>query len=183
MKHSFWKSPETIFAIVCLILGGLAFVFLGSLVAEPKLLFGRSLTAIPPALFPSMVLVALCVLCVLHLGLSFWAQSHAGNDGGLKGWQRGAVFFAIMTVYALVMGELGFITSSAIAIAVMSWFIGNRSIVQILLVAILAPLLLYLAATRLLAVSLPELDIIQRAIAQVFDMFSASSVVEPEVSQ
>jgi len=35
---------------------------------------------------------------------------------------------------------------------------GNRSPVQIALLSVLSPVLVYLAATRLLAVSLPELN-------------------------
>ena len=48
------------------LLGILGTVFLSSLVAKPKVLFGRSLTAIEPSLFPLLVLVAMAVLaCVL----------------------------------------------------------------------------------------------------------------------
>lgn len=184
MTTGFWRKPETLFALGCLGLGLLGYLFLGSLVAEPKVLFGRSLTAISPTLFPSIVLVLLFVLCAVHLYFMMRSRSGADDEDRIVGWHRGAVFFGIMTVYALVMGQIGFILSSGIAIAALSWYIGNRSIVQIAAVSILAPVLLYLAATRLLAVSLPELDAIQLAIAQVIDMFeTAPPVSDVEVSQ
>lgn len=184
MKTGFWQRPETLFALFCLCLGALGYVFLGSLVAPPKVLLGRSLTAIPPSLFPSIVLSLLFVLCAIQLVISFRAASASDEVDRIVGWRRGAVFFGIMTVYALVMVHLGFIISSALAIAALSLYIGNRSIVQIVLVAVIAPILLYLAATRLLAVSLPELNAIQLAIAQVFELFQgSSSTIEQEIAQ
>jgi putative tricarboxylic transport membrane protein len=168
MKKLFWKTPETQFSLTCLVLGCLGFLFLGSLVAEPKVLFGRSLTAITPTLFPSIVLTLMFVLCAIQLVLSFRASRQEQGATGLEGWRRGGVFFGVMTVYALAMVPIGFITSSALTIGVLSVFIGNRNVVQIVLVAVLGPVLLFLAATRLLAVSLPELNVIELAISRMF---------------
>lgn len=184
MKNSFWKKPETLFAVGGLCLGALGVLFLGTLIAEPKVLFGRSLTAITPSLFPSIVLTLLAILCAVQLLFSFRIASDLQGEDRIVGWRRGAVFFGVMTIYALIMGEIGFIISSALAIAVLSWYIGNRSILQIVLISILAPFLLYLAATRLLAVSLPELNAIQLGISQVLDMLTTpAAAIEPVVSQ
>ena len=168
-----WTSAETLFSLTCLVVGGLALVFLGSLVAEPKVLFGRALSAITPTLFPSIFLTGLVVLNAIHVVGQL--RTNAEPGAGITGWARGGVFFGIMTVYALIMTPVGFIISSALAIAALSWFIGNRSIIQIVLLATLAPILLYLAATRLLAVSLPELDAIQLFIAQVIDSLAPAA--------
>lgn len=167
MNKAFWKSAETLFVLACLVFSALAVAFLGALVAEPKVLFGRSLTAITPSLFPSIVLVALLILSLILLASHFSAPPKNGAAGGIVGWKRGAIFFGIMTAYALLMVPIGFYTSSALTLAVLSWFIGNRSIPQILLLALLAPLLLYLSATRLLAVSLPELNVIELGISRM----------------
>lgn len=164
---SFWRTPETLFAVACLCLGALGFLFLGWLVAEPKVLFGRSLTAIAPSLFPSIVLGALFVLCAIHLLSKLRAERSDDDEEGITGWRRGAIFFGILTAYALAMEPIGFIISSAITMAVLSWFIGNRSIIQIVLISTLGPFLLYLGATRLLAVGLPELVPIQLAISRM----------------
>ena len=37
------RTPESYFALACLVLSALALAFIGALVAEPKVLFGRSL--------------------------------------------------------------------------------------------------------------------------------------------
>lgn len=161
MKKSFWKTPETLFMLVCLVLSGLASIFLGTLVAEPKVLFGRSLTAITPSLFPSLVLGLLFVICVIVLVLHFRASPQDDGATGIVGWKRGAVFFGIMTVYALLMVPIGFFLSSALAVSALSLYLGNRSILQIAILAIAGPVSLYLAATRLLAVSLPELNTVE----------------------
>lgn len=88
---------------------------------------------------------------------------------GLQGWRRGAVFFGIMTLYGLTMAPLGFLISSAMATALLSVLIGNRRPWQIVILSLIGPMLLYLAATRLLAVSLPELNAIEMFYSRVID--------------
>jgi len=169
-KSGLQKTPEAFFTLFCVGLAGLSLAFIGSLVAAPKLLFGRSLTAIPPSMFPMIVLGLLLVLSLALLVLHFRNPPEI-DDGpnGLEGWRRGAVFFGIMTLYALTMVPLGFLISSAITTALLSWMIGNRVIWQIAILSLVAPILLYLAATRLLAVSLPELNAIELFVARFFN--------------
>ncbi|MEP5155377.1 tripartite tricarboxylate transporter TctB family protein [Planktotalea sp.] len=166
MNSSFIRKPENMFALVCLVFSTLGFVFMGALVAKPKVLFGQSLTAITPSIFPSIILGLLALLCLAHLIIAK-RNFVPSNEQGIIGIGRGAVFFSIMTVYGLVLVPLGFIISSSITIAVLSWYTGNRSKLQIALIAILAPIFLYLSATRLLAVYLPELDVIELAISRL----------------
>jgi len=166
MNASFWKKPESVFTTVCLILSVLGCLFVHSLIGRPKVLFGESLTAITPSVFPSIVLALMAILCAGQLIFSFKNHQFDEAGEGIVGWRRGAVFFGIMTIYGLALVPLGFIISSGITIAALSWFVGNRVIWQIILVATTAPLLLYLAATRALAVSLPELNFIELAISR-----------------
>lgn len=155
------RTPESYFALACLVLSALALAFIGALVAEPKVLFGRSLTAIPPSLFPTLVLAALAILSlVLVIALAGNAPDEQ-TQHGVPGWRRGVAFFGMMTFYALAMTPFGFLIASAISMAAMAWLTGNRSVWQIAVLSIAAPALLYLAATRLLAVSLPELNAIE----------------------
>lgn len=166
MNSSFLKKPENMFALVCFVLSALGFLFMGALVAKPKTLFGESLTAITPSIFPSFILGSLALLCLAQLVIA--KRSYVPNEEeGVIGIGRGAIFFSIMTVYGLILVPFGFIISSAMVVATLSWFTGNRSIVQILLIATIAPVLLYLSATRLLAVYLPELDVIELAISRL----------------
>ena len=167
MNSEFWKKSENAFVLVCLILSTLAFVFVNALIGKPKVLFGQSLTAITPSIFPSIVLALLAILCVFQLVLSLRKGPVSAAEIGIVGWKRGVVFFGIMTIYGLSLVPVGFVISSAVTLAVLSWFVGNRSIGQIILVSALAPLVLYLAATRLLAVSLPELNFIEIAISRL----------------
>ncbi|WP_153768988.1 tripartite tricarboxylate transporter TctB family protein [Labrenzia sp. CE80] len=158
------KSPAFMFAVTVLVLACLALVFMGSLVAAPKLLFGRSLTAISPDSFPTVILILMALLCVLQVGMQVRGfQIESGPALGKNGWYRGTYFFAILTGYALLMVPLGFQVSSTVATALLSVQMGNRNWAQIAVLSICGPSLLYLGATRLLAVSLPELNVIELA--------------------
>ncbi|MEL6520822.1 MAG: tripartite tricarboxylate transporter TctB family protein [Pseudomonadota bacterium] len=162
------------------LVGVLGSVFLSFLVAEPKVLFGRSLTAIAPSLFPSLVLGGLAILaCLLIYSVRaslFSAESTEFEEGALG---RVAAFFGVMVFYALTMSPLGFFISSALSMAAVSWLAGNRSIPQIIAVSVIGPVALYIVSTRGLAVSLPELSSIEFLYARVIELFVSS----PEVPQ
>lgn len=161
-------NPQTIVLVVLLALSLLALVFMGSLIASPKLLFGRSLSALAPDLFPQIIISALAILCGLCLIKVMQEDPEAQEAGpSKKEWVRGIAFFGIMTVYALTMEPIGFLLSTALAIALSTMMMGNRSPIQILVLSFVAPIALYLASTRLLVVSLPELDIIELAYARL----------------
>lgn len=153
------------------LLGVLGIVFMPQLVAEPKVLFGRSLTAIEPSLFPLLVLGALTVLAsvlLITLRRSLRAtESRTFEPGALR---RVVMLFGVMLFYALTMGPLGFFLSSALSLAAVAWLAGNRSLPQIGAVSILSPILLYIVATRGLAVSLPELGGIEFLYARAVDL-------------
>jgi len=170
-------SAEAWLTGVLALLGVLGLVFMSQLVAEPKVLFGRSLTAIPPSLFPGMVLGAMAVLsCVLLFALraSLLNKDHkAFEEGALL---RVVLLFGVMLFYALTMSKLGFFISSAISMAVVAWLAGNRSILQICAVSVISPIALYLISTRGLAVSLPELSSIEFFYARLFEAANAPSI-------
>jgi len=152
------------------LLGVLGFVFMSYLVAEPKVLFGRSLTAITPSLFPKLVLATMAVLASMLLyslrGSLTSRESKTFEDGALR---RVVMLFAVMLFYALTMEPIGFFISSALSMAAVAWIAGNRSLLQIGAVSIISPIGLYLVATRGLAVSLPELSSIEFFYAGIFD--------------
>lgn len=161
-------TPEFLVLAVFLILSVLGLVFIDALVAPPKLLFGRALSALAPNLFPAIILAVLALLCLLLLFLPR-LRGHLENQIGTTREQklRGAAFFAIMLLYALTMQPFGFLISSFIAVVLLSIQMGSRSVVQIGALSLAAPVLLYLAATRLMAVSLPELNFIELAYARL----------------
>lgn len=155
-------TPEVIVTAILLVGALLGLIFMGYLVAPPKLLMGRALTAIMPGLFPGITFTGIALFCALFL---FSLRGAPGQEQGAtptqSEWQRGIVFFGIMILYALTMEPIGFLFSSALAIALLCLQMGNRSPVQVVLLSVLSPALIYLAATRLLAVSLPELNAIE----------------------
>ncbi|MEM9127765.1 MAG: tripartite tricarboxylate transporter TctB family protein [Pseudomonadota bacterium] len=163
-------TAETWLTAAFLVLAGLGTIFMGQLVAEPKVLFGRSLTAIPPSLFPSLVLGALAALAAIRLyQIRSAFFSTLPEATGTSALGRVVMLFAVMFFYAFAMKPLGFLISSALSMAAVSWIAGNRSIVQICLVSVLSPVALYLISTRGLAVALPELSAIEFFYARVFD--------------
>lgn len=164
------RTPETMVLAALLVLSLAGLAFMGHLVAAPKLLFGRSLSAIPPSLFPRIILAALALLsalCLVRIGLQGAQAARRASTLSHGEWRRGVVFFAIMLLYALTMVPLGFFLSSAVTVTLLGWHMGNRSWLQSALMALIAPTALYLAATRLLAVSLPELAPIELFYARV----------------
>ncbi|CUH68076.1 Tripartite tricarboxylate transporter TctB family protein [Thalassovita gelatinovora] len=167
-RKTFLSSPETVTLMALMVMSGLSLVFLSSLVAAPKALFGRSLSAIPPSLFPSIVLALIVVLCACALLLIRSGTVAEPSKGMTRTeWLRAITLFGIMTLYALTMAPFGFLISTAIATTLISLHMGARSVPQMACVAVLGPVLLYLAATRLLAVSLPELNVIELAYARL----------------
>ncbi|MEM6634640.1 MAG: tripartite tricarboxylate transporter TctB family protein [Pseudomonadota bacterium] len=163
-------TAETWLTALFLALGALGTIFMGQLVAEPKVLFGRSLTAIPPSLFPSLVLGALAALAALRMyQIRSAFFSTLPEVAGPSALGRVVMLFAVMFFYAFTMNSLGFLISSALSMAAVSWIAGNRSVVQICLVSLFSPIALYLISTRGLAVALPELSAIEFFYARVFD--------------
>ncbi|MBG6147277.1 putative tricarboxylic transport membrane protein [Labrenzia sp. EL_142] len=156
-------DPEVIVSAVLGVSSALSIVFMSQLVAPPKVLFGRSLTAISPSLFPYLVLGGLVVLNILFLYRcnirpeGIWSEPVYNEHSRI----RGLMLFAIMLFYSLAMVPLGFLISSVLTLAMISVLVGNRSPWQIALIALVPPVLLYLGATRLLAVALPELSSIE----------------------
>ena len=168
------KTPETLTTLVFLIGSVLSLIFMSSLVAAPRALFGRSLSAISPTMFPSIALAIMAVLCAIAVVLIMTgtvAEQSARMERAQ--WVRAFFLFAIMTLYALTMSPFGFLISSVIAISLISVLMGARSPIQIGLVAAIGPVALYLAATRLLAVSLPELVPIDTFYARIFNVVSS----------
>lgn len=164
------------------ILGILGVLFMSQLVAEPKLLFGRSLTAITPTLFPTLVLGIMAAMACLQL----YSLRKSLLSSEMKSFEEGALLrvvllLTVMVFYALAMEPLGFFISSALSMAAVAWIAGNRSFFQICSVSIISPILLYIISTRGLAVSLPELSPIEFMYAWVFD-FSGAMFSGPEGS-
>jgi len=157
-----------------------AIAALPSLVAKPKMLFGRSLSAMEPSLFPYITLTLIAVFSILLVLFSSVALKRTPNNADSKTntltlterpMFRVTVFFVTLVAYGLLLKPVGFLISSFLAISVLSLLLGNRNWLQILLFAILCPACLYLLATRGMLVSLPELDAIELFYANIINRF------------
>ena len=165
-------SIERWFLLVFCVLAATAVAFMGQIVEPPKVLLGQMLTAITPSLFPN---ITLSVLAVLSGGMFLFMKSNeaeedAGATTDLPAVWRGVQLFLCMMFYALAMEPIGFFLSSFNTIILVSLLTGNRSVLQIAILAAIGPFALYLMATRLLAVSLPELNAIELFYAQILGL-------------
>lgn len=172
------QQREILFAGVTGLAAIVAMLAMSSLVAAPKLLFGRSLSAIAPSLFPH---ITLTLIALLSAGLIFLACISLRNSSHLpveeasaetandSGWTKTVIFFVLLAGYGLLLKPVGFLISSFLVICATSIMLGNRNWFQVLLLAAFAPICLYLIATRAMLVSLPELNQIELLYAQAFD--------------
>ena len=172
-------TPERAILLALLVFSVLSITFMDQLVAAPKLLLGRMLTAISPSLFPTIMISLLGTLCALVLLLTFFGKKevaltdHKATPIDWMAVRRAVLLFACMLFYAVTMQPFGFFISSALTLAMISVLTGNRSKVQIGVLAIAAPIILYLIATRVLHVSLPELNTIELFYAHLINSAGA----------
>ncbi|WP_419913194.1 tripartite tricarboxylate transporter TctB family protein [Hoeflea sp.] len=166
------KRLEIAVAGTLLLMAAVFAVFIDAFVAKPKTLFGRSLSAIEPTAFPLITMAMMIGLC----GLFFYGiyrrsgARQAVEDEGLNSgtnWLRIGAFFLVLVLYALTFDPLGFLTSTFIAMVLLSLLAGNRNILQIAVFSAVLPLAFYLLATRILLVSLPEQSGIEFFIARM----------------
>lgn len=179
-------SPETLTLIALLLAAVLSLIFMQYLVAAPKVLFGRSLSSIAPSMFPKIVLSLMAVMCVGALWMiRAGVVAEQSERMTWNEWVRAITLFGIMTLYALTMKPFGFLISTAIATSLISLHMGARNVFQIAAVALIGPIGLYLAATQLLAVSLPELDVIERTYSSILSpgVAAPAEAVDPAVAE
>lgn len=165
------RRPEYAVSGVLLLFAVAFVIFIDNIVAAPKMLLGRSLSAIQPSLFPLVAMVMMIGLCAAFLLAAYRSQAEPGSattePAERTDWGRVGAFFAILVIYALTLDPIGFLISTFVAMVLLSVLAGNRSLFQILILSSACPIGLYIIATRLLRVSLPELSQIEFAYAMV----------------
>ena len=166
------KRLEIAVAGILLLVAAAFVIFIDRLVAAPKMLLGRSLTAIEPNLFPLVAMAIMIGLCGLFL-ISAWRNRKAepvvseAKAEDRADWMRVGAFFGILILYALIFYPAGFLISTFVAMALLSVLAGDRNVLHIVPLSILCPIALYIVSTRILLVSLPELSSIEFAYAAV----------------
>ncbi len=127
-------------------------------IEKPLIIFGQSLNALDPTLFPSIVAISFLGLGVWGVFISFSIEETNGfKDLDREAYMNVGVTIAALFSYALLMVPLGFIPSSAILVASLSWFYGIRNIALIGAIASGVPMSIYYIFTKGLKVFLPEI--------------------------
>ena len=136
----------------------LVFYFLiPSQIEKPKLLMGRALMDMEVTLFPSIAAIGLCAMSALSFAISVLNP----EENPFKGLKLGyfgkmAGFLVILYVFALIFEPLGYVISGMIVTGVLSFYLGNRNPVSLILLALGVPTAVYFVFTHGLLISLPE---------------------------
>ncbi|HSG64820.1 MAG TPA: tripartite tricarboxylate transporter TctB family protein [Gammaproteobacteria bacterium] len=144
------------------------------LIAEPPIALSRDISPLNPRLFPSIVLVGIIVVAVAFIvnrvrgADAIWDEAESiAADGDAAGLRRLLLFLGLVVICALVLEELGFLTTMLALMVATSVLVGNDNIPQIIGISVGLPLTIYVIVTHFLRTSLPELDILESALAPV----------------
>ena len=113
-----------------------------------------------PEFFPRVLAIALFIFCVLLL-LTNLKTSETNNKSAPtmslknRGMQKALAGLAIVVVYALLWEVLGFLIITPIAIFLMTLLLGKRSYIKMILIAIGATAIVFLAFKYLLGIQMP----------------------------
>ncbi len=130
-------------------------------IEKPRLIMGRSLTGLDPALFPRVAAAGMLLLSIAYLAQSRKLKEENGFRGvALSGYVNVAVTILVLSFYALLLEPIGFVASSALTVAALTVLYGNRNIYLIALSSLGIPLAIYYMCTRLLLVFLPEFPLL-----------------------
>lgn len=126
-------------------------------IEKPRLILGRSLTGLDPALFPRIAAVSMLLLSIAYLIQSRSLKEVNSFRGvELSGYANVALTIVVLMIYAMLLEPIGFVASSALTVAALTVLYGNRNIYLIGLTSLGIPLAIYDLCTRRLLVFLPE---------------------------
>ena len=151
---------NTISAIFFIVVSITLFVIIPGQIEKPLIVLPQSEKNLQASLFPQLVATGF-----LGLGIWFFFKSFSLTETNrLKALDRGAlanvaVTLAAMAIYGPVMMNLGFVVSSAIVIAFLATFYGNRNYYLTVAVSVAVPVAIFFTFTKLLATSLPPFPI------------------------
>lgn len=136
------------------------FLLIPTQIDKPWIVLGASQSTLPPELFPQVVASSFLILGLWLLIKSF--SLHQRNE--LRDLDREAitnvsVTLLIMAGYVFLMVNLGFVVGSAVMIAAMSTYFGNRNYILTVAVSIFVPMILFFLFRRVLFTELPPFPI------------------------
>ncbi len=169
----FSKADFVFFAaVLALAVAGLLF---GQwLIAEPPIVLSRDISPLNPRVFPTMVLLGIVAVAAIFIVKRLRGVDNAwesvevsAGPAGKGGLRRLLLFLVLVVSCALVLNQLGFMTTMFLLMVATSLLIGNDNLLQILGISIGLPLAIYVVVTHLLRTSLPELDLVESALAPI----------------
>ena len=175
------RQADVRFTAVVLVLSVLALLFSGSLIDEPPIPLDRDMMAMSPRVFPYLILLGTVVVAAIFLGFRI-READPGRDipagPGDRAATRGAnlrqaAFLVITVACALLLNTLGFLITMFMLMVSTSVLVGNRNPVQVLGISIVIPLAFYIAVTHVMRTALPEIDLVQRALAPLLRLLPA----------
>ena len=175
------RQADLRFAAVALVLSVLALLFSGQLIVDAPIPLDRDLLAMSPRVFPYLILLGTVTVAAIFLGVrirdagseSVVAVGTADAAASRAAAMRQLVFLIISVACAMVLNTLGFIITMFILMASTSILVGNRKPLQILGISLAIPLGFYIAVTHVMRTALPEIDLVQRALAPLLRLLPA----------
>ena len=174
------RQADVRFTAVVFVPSVLALAFSGRLIVDAPIPLDRNLLAMSPRVFPYLILLSTVAVAGIFLGFRMRAVGAGTAAAGTadKRTSRTAMlrqlaFLVISVSCALVLGTLGFLITMFILMASTSVLVGNRNPVQILGISILIPLGFHIAVTHVMRTALPEIDLVQRALAPLLRLLPA----------
>lgn len=147
-------------AIVFVVLAVTLFLIIPHQIDKPLIVLADAGSTLSAELFPRLVASAFLVL-----GIWFFFRARTLDErNGFRDLDREAITnvsitFVAMALYVVLMVNVGFVVASAILIASLSTFFGNRNFYLTALVSIVIPVVIFFLFTRLLLTSLPPFPI------------------------
>ncbi len=174
------RHADARFAAVVLVLSALALVFSGRLIVDTPIPLDRDLLAMSPRVFPYLILLSTGMVAAVFLGTRLGEDGPGGADARtadsaaprIAGFRQLA-FLGISVMCALLLNTLGFMITMFVLMAGTSVLVGNRNPLQILAISLLTPLGFYIAVTHVMRTALPEIDLVQRALAPLLRLVPA----------
>lgn len=150
---------NTVAAIVSVAFAILLYVLIPTQIDKPLIVMPGS-QSLSPELFPKLV-----AGCFLVLGIWLFFKSFSLNqrnelrdlDG--EALVNVGVTLAVMAGYVFLMVNIGFVVGSALMIAALSTYYGNRNYLLTALISIIIPMAMFFVFRRVLLTELPPFPI------------------------
>ncbi len=151
---------NSVAAVLFIAFAVILFLIIPHQIDKPMIVLSQDENNLKASLFPQLV-----AGCLLVLGIWFLFKSPTlREENQFRKLDRSALINVLVTLVAMLiygpaMMELGFVVSSAIMIAFLSTFYGNRNHALTAVVSVCVPIAMYFCFSKLLSTSLPPFPI------------------------